>query len=171
MSDDSKELIVALGTEPLKQCAQFSASLKARLGAASLDAIFFFILIAPATVFAMANRDTFQLGDPSLPYIIGSLLVWLGVQSSLIAATGQSLGKRFVRIRITRANGASVGFVHGVLLRWWLVLVLGCIPSVGGLLRLVDTLAIFSSPRRCLHDRLADTIVVSLRPPSTPGLS
>ena len=35
------------------------------------------------------------------------------------------------------------------------------VPFVGGLVSLVDALLIFRDDRRCLHDEIADTIVVT----------
>jgi uncharacterized RDD family membrane protein YckC len=42
------------------------------------------------------------------------------------------------------------------------VSLLGAIPYVGWLVSLVDPLLIFGKDRRCLHDLIADTIVVDI---------
>ena len=77
-------------------------------------------------------------------------------QCYLVATEGQSLAKRWLNIRIERLDGEPVGFVHGVLLRSWVMQLLNFIPLMG----LIDSVMIFSEEHRCLHDRIAGTIVV-----------
>ncbi len=98
----------------------------------------------------------------ALPLIILLLpvLVLTIVQVTLLCKHGQSLGKRWMRVRIVRTDGSPVGFVHAILLRSFVIQLIGCIPVVGGLVGLVDPLLIFREDRRCLHDLIADTIVV-----------
>jgi uncharacterized RDD family membrane protein YckC len=45
-------------------------------------------------------------------------------------------------------------------LRWLPVFALRFIPFLGGLAGLADALVIFGSDRRCIHDYIADTIVI-----------
>jgi uncharacterized RDD family membrane protein YckC len=97
----------------------------------------------------------------------GLLLAWLGVngiQAYKIATTGQSLGKRVLRMKIVRADGQPVGFGRGVLLRCWLVyLVTVLVPfGLGFILYFVDALFLIRADRRCLHDLIADTRVRDL---------
>jgi uncharacterized RDD family membrane protein YckC len=88
----------------------------------------------------------------------------------LIARTGQSLGKRWTRIKIVRTNGKPVDFVSGVVLRHWILygvpllvsLVLPSAESLPTFVSLVDVLFIFGLAHRCLHDYLAGTQVVAL---------
>lgn len=89
-----------------------------------------------------------------------SFLAFFGYQSSLIARSGQSLGKRWTHIRIVLENGEAPGFWKGVVLRSLLFGLLRVIPGVGHVTGMVDTLMIFRADRRCLHDRVAGTRVV-----------
>ena len=71
---------------------------------------------------------------------------------------GQDVGKRLVGIRIVRSDGtpASTGRLVGlrILVNWLLCI----IPFYS----LIDALMIFSDDQKCLHDRVADTIVVDV---------
>jgi uncharacterized RDD family membrane protein YckC len=94
----------------------------------------------------------------------------------LTASSGQSLGKRWIGIRIVHASGRPCGFIDGVVVRIWLPaalaygagLLLGSSaitlfrPSGASInpLFLCDAALIFGASRRCLHDRLAGTLVV-----------
>lgn len=73
---------------------------------------------------------------------------------------GQTIGKRIVRIKIVRSDGdrASLGRILG--LRIILVSILESIPFLGGLFSLVNICFIFRDDRRCIHDLMADTVVV-----------
>jgi len=70
------------------------------------------------------------------------------------------VGKRALGIRIVRSSGerASLGRIFA--LRYLPVTLLGAIPYLGPVFSLVDILLIFRDSRQCLHDQIADTIVV-----------
>lgn len=78
----------------------------------------------------------------------------------LIATTGQSLAKRWMKIKIVRLDGSPVGFVNGVLLREWVLFGFQMIPIVGRIVGFADGVMIFGNDRRCLHDQIAGTKVV-----------
>ena len=86
-------------------------------------------------------------------YLLGLLLI----QGGFLVARGQTIGKKLVNIQIVRSkDGQNGGFVNNVLLR---TVVNGLITLIP-LYLLVDILFIFSDTKRCLHDRIAGTIVV-----------
>ncbi|HEX6275065.1 MAG TPA: RDD family protein [Polyangiaceae bacterium] len=93
---------------------------------------------------------------------VGPLLL-AAYQWNMVAKTGQSLAKRWLKTRIVRAeSGTAPGFVNGVLLRTWLFGAAGAVPFVGSCIGLADSLAIFAGERRqTLHDRVAGTIVIA----------
>lgn len=82
------------------------------------------------------------------------------VQSALITARGQSIGKIAMGIEIVDRAGETVGFVRGVLLRELPFAILRALPGPLRVLGLVDVLFAFREGRRCLHDHLAGTQVV-----------
>ncbi len=100
-----------------------------------------------------------ELALPLLVLLL-PLLVLTVIQVVLLCKHGQSLGKRWMRVRIVRTDGSAVGFVHVILLRSFVLQLIGAIPLVGGLVSLIDPLLIFREDRRCLHDLIADTHVV-----------
>jgi uncharacterized RDD family membrane protein YckC len=92
-------------------------------------------------------------------------LALIAFQAYLIATTGQSIGKRWFKIKIVRLDGGRVNFITGVLLRQWLFALFQYTPRAGSFMGLVDVLFIFRSDRRCIHDFAAGTKVIQLRDP------
>lgn len=87
---------------------------------------------------------------------------WMG-----IAKNGQTLGKRWMGIRVVKQDGSPVDFVSGVILREWVPSLISNIPYIGGFFGLVDAVMIFSSDHLCAHDHIAKTRVVMAS--SQPG--
>jgi uncharacterized RDD family membrane protein YckC len=144
-----------------------------RLAARVIDSLIVLLTLAPAQVAGWPQMlAMIRSGEHLSPFWwlgtgwleIVTLIAWLGLmaaQAYLITRTGQSIGKRFCRIRIVRWNDdGTAGFVRGVLLRMWLLEPLAFIPFVGRFLFLVDVIFIFRDDRRCLHDLVAGTKVV-----------
>jgi uncharacterized RDD family membrane protein YckC len=101
----------------------------------------------------------------------------------LITRSGQTLGKKVMKTRIVTMDGEVVGFSRGVLLRYMPIQLiafvnvlmnayvpsLGAVATVLGLLPNIDPLFIFGASRRCLHDYIAGTQVISLDPTWNAG--
>lgn len=148
----------------------------ARLGAKCLDYLTGFGLllavglVAAICVPALMISGPGRIGGP--PHAPIALLLTLGLATAagLIGLVvwncvwldryGQTIGKRVARIRIVRSNGerASLGRIFA--LRYLPMTLLGAIPFLGTLITLTDDLLIFRESRQCLHDQIADTIVV-----------
>ncbi len=105
-------------------------------------------------MFTSGSTETTVLGLVALGF-------WL-FQSYLLATTGQTLGKRWVKIKVVRMNGDPPGFVFAVLLREWVLFGAAWIPTIGYFVGLVDALFIFGAEERCLHDYIAGTRVVAV---------
>jgi uncharacterized RDD family membrane protein YckC len=90
---------------------------------------------------------------------VGSLLTLglAGLQLYLVAQSGQSIGKRMVGIKVTRTDGSPASLGRIIFLR---NLIPGAIGSMCGVFGIVDAAFIFNEDRCCLHDKMADTIVV-----------
>jgi uncharacterized RDD family membrane protein YckC len=106
-------------------------------------------------------------GDPGkggmfLPMALGGLyfLAFAIYQIYLLSTRGQTLGKKWMKIRIIKLDGANPGFVGAVLLRAIVNGIISAIPYLGGIYGLVDILFIFREDRRCIHDMIAGTRVV-----------
>jgi uncharacterized RDD family membrane protein YckC len=94
------------------------------------------------------------------------LLAGIGIWNIvLLVQYGQTVGKRFVGIRIARPDGTKAGFWRIFLMRSLLMSLVQRVLGVASPLLalgfvLADVLMIFREDRRCLHDVVADTIVV-----------
>ena len=75
---------------------------------------------------------------------------------------GQTIGKRVLKIRIVRGNGGPATLGRIFWRRYLPMILLGSIPYLGFLITLADYLLIFRDSRKCLHDEIADTIVVKV---------
>lgn len=138
-------------------------SAKAELGTRLLARILdFFIMLgailpgALVTAF-LSDRDPSILGIVLIIVPAFALTIYNWV---LVHKQGQTIGKRALKIRIVKQDGSPCGFLHGVVLRDWVLHVLGRIPILGIIITLVNPLLIFGSERRCLHDMIAKTDVV-----------
>lgn len=84
-----------------------------------------------------------------------------GVNIYLLATRGQSIGKLVMKIRIVADDGTPAGIFTLLVLRLFIPQVFS---SLCGLFALVDNLAIFREDSRCIHDHIANTIVVKVNP-------
>jgi uncharacterized RDD family membrane protein YckC/Tfp pilus assembly protein PilE len=92
----------------------------------------------------------------------------------LLYRYGQTIGKRWFSIKIVDADGSRAGLLRILLVRIWGIPFLSAIlaaglnlPIIVNLIALLDNLAIFQNSRRCLHDLIANTIVVKVFPGKT----
>ena len=152
------------------------ASRLARLGAAILDSIIIGALVytpliasgAMGAAMAQAMRDPENpaafwgvfmsgAGAVSLLLVIG----WAVITFRLVAANGQTIAKKLVGIKVVRSDGsrATVGRIFW--LRNVVNTLITMIPFVGWIYALADSLFIFTERKQCLHDKIADTIVVN----------
>jgi len=74
----------------------------------------------------------------------------------LFARNGQTIAKKIVGIKVVRSDGSPASLGRIFWLRNVVNGLLGIIPLYG----LIDILFIFGEQRQCLHDKIADTIVV-----------
>jgi len=98
----------------------------------------------------------------SFAVVIGlALLAYLVYSTILVFLYGQTLGKRMMGIRVVRMDGSRVAFSRFIFLRWLPTFLMRLIPIVGWFVPLLDPLLIFRDSRRCMHDEIADTRVVT----------
>jgi len=137
-----------------------------RLGATLIDAVVaglafgLLALVSPFNIFKppAASSGLWMLIVQNL--VLG-FIIFLIIHGYLIATRGQTIGKALLKIRIVRSDGSPASFARIVGLRYLTTSVLASIPVVGTIYGLVDVLMIFRASRRCLHDHIADTIVVT----------
>ena len=137
-----------------------------RLAAVLLDGLFFGVSIVPGIVALAALGPNADASQVDLAVWLGlglGLLLFVGVVVAncvFLMRNGQTIAKRLLGIRVVRRDGSRCGLARIFFARYLPVTLLGFIPFVGGLVSLVDALLIFRDDRRCLHDEIADTIVV-----------
>jgi uncharacterized RDD family membrane protein YckC len=89
----------------------------------------------------------------------------------LLYKYGQTVGKKVLGIRVVRMDGSRVSFARFFFLRGLAIAIIGAIVGgiggamhfrfAGNIVTLADYLMIFGAARLCLHDRIADTQVVT----------
>lgn len=139
--------------------AELLASRVQRLLAALVDGGLFLV----ASTFLFATLMVI-VEEPHEALGLACLLPLPVAQWVLISRHGQSIGKKLLGLRIVKPDGSPVGFLHGVLLREWLLYPFRVLAPLGGALAFGDPLASFRRSRRCLHDDIAGTYVVRARP-------
>ena len=84
------------------------------------------------------------------------LIAWCWLTIKYVVRNGQSIAKKMMHIKVVRSDGSPASLARIFWLRNVVNALLGIIPLYG----IIDHLFIFGESRQCLHDKLADTIVV-----------
>lgn len=87
--------------------------------------------------------------------VTAGLLIWFNVL--YVVRNGQSIAKKWLGIKVVRSDGSPASLAR---IFWLRNVVNNLITGAFGLYFLVDSLLIFSDSRQCVHDKIADTIVV-----------
>ena len=152
--------------DPLQTDTQELADRGTRLGAAIVDGMIYLVVIGlPVVVlpvmFGRQQRD--ETAGIVLAFVVGALFIGLLVVNGvMLHRHGQTIAKRLFKIKIVRGDGSRCGLTRVIFARWLPVALLGAIPFVGYIVSLLDPLLIFREDYRCLHDHIADTVVVKV---------
>ena len=144
------------------------ASRGRRLGAALLDGVINVVWVAPiilGIMMAGGVRAGIKSAGPMAALMVLGLILLLAmivINCVLVHRVGQTIGKRMLNIAMVRSSGDRMGLARYIFLRLLPISLLGAIPWVGQFAGLVDVLLIFGAQRRCLHDLIADTIVIDI---------
>jgi len=138
-----------------------------RLGAAFLDGIIGGLMVwGPFTIGLALGGVTSD--DPSNMFASAAFMVfaavgliglvaWCWLTYRFAAQNGQTIAKKMLGIKVVRRDGSRVSVARLFWLRNVVNGLLGIIPLYG----LIDVLFIFGEARECVHDKLADTMVVT----------
>jgi len=138
-----------------------------RLVAAILDGIIIVVMFYVPFIISLAvnHRPAMSspghvhpgavLGAASLLPLAG-MIAWVWLTVLFVSRNGQSIAKKMLGIKVVRSDGSPASLGRVFWLRNFVNLLLGIIPLYG----LVDALLIFGEPRQCVHDKIADTIVI-----------
>ena len=131
-----------------------------RLWAALIDrGIIVAVLAAGAGL--MAAKDGVGGLGVAFVFVLAALAVLFVVQMWMLTASGQTIGKRIIGLRIVKVSDmTNGGFVTNVLLRTVANAAISAVPVAGSIYFLVDPAFIFRDDRRCLHDHIAGTCVI-----------
>lgn len=89
-----------------------------------------------------------------------AILAWLVYNLKLMHEFGQTFGKRVLGIKVVRTDGSRLSLVRWITHRILVIGIVSAIPYVGWIVSVADALAIFRESRQCLHDQIADTMVI-----------
>lgn len=139
-----------------------------RLGAAIIDTIILLAILMPLMYMGGYWTQVMTTAQAGESVAIGTTLTWAAigfvvfavVQGVPLNATGQTWGKRLLKIKIVDLDGAKPPIGRLLGLRYLPLQVASNVPMVGPLLALVNVLLIFRGDRRCGHDLIAGTKVV-----------
>jgi uncharacterized RDD family membrane protein YckC len=123
-------------------------------------AVYVPIIIGAVIAGAAAQPGTTELSAGALAALLVGVLgfvVWLYFTVIYLLANGQTIAKKWLGIKVVRVDGSRASFARIFWLRNFLNLALSILPLYG----IIDSLFIFSESRQCLHDKIADTVVVN----------
>lgn len=142
------------------------ASRLSRLAAYLIDVLATFIGAAPGFMFmvlltGVSGQLESDEEDIGLFFMLLGIFVVSCIQWYFIATRGQSFGKMALRIRIAQKDDYDIpGFVKGVVLRAWVPNLINAFCCRFFLV--IDALWILGEEKRCIHDQIADTVVITL---------
>ncbi|HEY4294317.1 RDD family protein [Luteibacter sp.] len=135
------------------------ASRGKRFGGALLDSAVLFVVIVPILLMVTATGTT-SGEDTALIVTILAVIALVIVNLVMMHRSGQSIGKKMMGTKIVRTDGSRASLRRIVFLRIMPMHFLCGIPYLGGPIALANFIVIFGKDIRCLHDQIADTIVV-----------
>jgi len=143
------------------------ALLSDRFAAALVDILIMVIpIFSLSMIFFGFNRVLEIAKEYTLVYTLVMLLVgqifYLAINGWLLYKYGQTVGKRFLEIKIVDLNNNLPELYRSYGLRYFVPALFPLVPLLGGLLSLADILFIFRKDRRCIHDHIAGTRVISV---------
>ena len=104
------------------------------------------------------DADASSAATVNLTICFVPFLAYLAINAWCITHHGQSLGKALCGVKVVDMNGNPPGLLRGFVLRAGCQVLFGVIPLVP----LVNILCVFRKDRRCLHDHIAGTNVISI---------
>jgi uncharacterized RDD family membrane protein YckC len=141
-----------------------------RLGAALLDGLIAGLFVYVPLLIGLGSSLATIATNPEaiLPLLLGAaglaalvgLIIWGTITFILVKRNSQTIAKKILGIKVVRSDGSPITLARIFFLRNVVNALIGFIPFVGGIYSLVDHLFIFADSRQCLHDKIADSIVI-----------
>jgi uncharacterized RDD family membrane protein YckC len=114
-------------------------------------------LLTPFNIFDPAQQSLMRV---FVQNILAGFAIFLILHGWLLHTRGQTIAKALFKIKVVRSDGSKASLLRLAGLRYFATSLLALVPLIGWLYALVDALMIFRDSRKCLHDNIADTIVV-----------
>lgn len=144
-----------------------------RLVASFLDSLILMVIFMPLQFLTgtfqreaarqAAGGSMFAFRPENMLWAAFGVILLVGINWNFLLH-GQTIGKKALKIRIDRVEGGPCDRARIITRRIVAVHALYLIPGLNFLFMLVDCLMIFRSNKRTLHDEIAGTKVVDLRP-------
>jgi uncharacterized RDD family membrane protein YckC len=143
-----------------------------RLGAYLLDVLVSIVFALPALLVGGVSVFTSLAANPTpeammqlftgvfAVLLLLGWLAWAVITIILVHRNGQTIGKKLLGIKVVRKDGARASLGRIFWLRNVVNVLPSLIPVVGGFYFFIDSLWIFTESNQCVHDKIADTIVV-----------
>ncbi|MCH8247730.1 MAG: RDD family protein [Bacteroidetes bacterium] len=140
------------------------ASKGQRFLASMVDGLIGLVITFPIIYFTGGFKVIASGVQPSFSYTLFSsvvgILAFSLVHGMLLVRNGQTVGKKFIGIKIVDLSGNLPTITSHLLPRYAVFFLLGLVPVVGIFIFGINILFIFGKQRRCIHDYIAGTRVV-----------
>jgi uncharacterized RDD family membrane protein YckC len=144
-----------------------------RLVASLLDSLILMVIFMPLQYLTgtfqremerqAAGGSMFAFNAENILWSAAALFILVGI-NWIFLANGQTIGKRVLKLRIDRVEGGPCDRIRIITRRMVIMQILYLVPIVNFIFMIVDCLMIFRDNKRTLHDEIAGTKVVDLRP-------
>ncbi len=172
MSDESNPYAAPSqvgGPNPIGGGSMRLADLGKRFLGALVDGLVGLVLAGPGYVMMIVGQPSVEGEAPGaifwvglLAVVVGGLLI-LAAQIYLLATRSQTIGKCVMKTQIVDfRTGQRADLVHALLIRLIGNGLISAVPCLGAIYSIVDICFIFREDRRCIHDLLANTVVVDI---------
>ena len=98
-----------------------------------------------------------------IPAAIYGFAMFVLIHGYLLNKSGQTVGKKALKIKIVSTEDGKVTLSRLLLLRYLPITLTTLIPIAGNFLPVVDALFIFRKDKRCVHDLIAGTKVIKYK--------
>ena len=145
----------------VENSAMMPADRGTRLGAAILDGLILGVMVYVPMIMLLAFTSPFAIDRDGIMLVgfglaLAGFIVWAWLTIRYVQQNGQSIAKKMLGIKVVRGDGSPASLGRIFWLRNIVNGLLGILPLYG----LIDALFIFAESRQCLHDKIADTIVI-----------
>ncbi len=135
-----------------------------RLWASLVDALTIIPITIPLMYFTGGFEGISEGIEPSLSYTLTmaliSTVIFLAIHGKFMVRDGQTLGKKALNIKIVTTSDQHAS-IPVLAKRYGFYWVIPQIPAIGPLINMVNILFVFGKSKRCLHDYVGGTKVIT----------